>query len=85
MAGLGTLLPAGIGRFRESESRWPLSGDESEERSVSLVPKTAIQLSPDRPLSQTPILRYLIATMRPVVASHILPRAVSGNFSPSCH
>jgi hypothetical protein len=46
-----------IGRFQETEFLWPVSGDESDERSVASVPDPAGQLSPKQPFSQTQFLR----------------------------
>jgi len=42
---LGTLHSVTTGRFRESKSHRPLSGDESEERTVPSVPIPDIKLS----------------------------------------
>jgi len=40
---LGTLHSVTTGRFRESKSHRPLSGDESEERTVPSVPFVAVR------------------------------------------
>lgn len=47
-----------VGRFREAELNRPLTSYEFEGRTVASRPIPAIQLSPDRPLSQTPVLHF---------------------------